>query len=148
MTLPPRVGHGVLLLDKPLGLSSNQALSRLKRLFSYKKIGHTGCLDPLATGMLPVCFGDSTKFSHQGLEANKTYEAVLRLGVTTSTGDREGQILAQKPVQVTLEQVLQALKAHEGELWQVPPMMSALKHQGQPLYRLARQGIAIERQPR
>ena len=142
------MGHGVLLLDKPIGLTSNQALSRLKRLFSCKKVGHTGCLDPLATGLLPICFGDATKFAHMGLSANKTYETTLHLGVTTTTGDREGEIVERLPVEVTIEKIHAVLKAHEGQLWQVPPMMSALKHQGQPLYALARKGITIERQPR
>ena len=139
---------GVLLLDKPGGLSSNDALQKARRLLSAAKAGHTGTLDPMATGLLPVCFGEATKFSNRLLEADKTYEAVMRLGQTTRTGDAEGEILLERPVEVS-EQALQALGLRFwGEQVQMPPMYSALKHQGRALYEYAREGVEIEREAR
>ncbi|MBB5203957.1 tRNA pseudouridine55 synthase [Inhella inkyongensis] len=146
--LPRRALHGVLLLDKPLGLSSNDALQRAKRLLRAEKAGHTGTLDPLATGLLPLCFGAATKFSQLNLEADKAYVATLRLGQTTSTADREGEILREREVNFSDEQLQQALQALRGEIDQIPPMHSALKHQGKALYELARQGVEVERTPR
>ena len=139
---------GVLLLDKPLGLSSNDALQKARRLFSAAKGGHTGTLDPLATGLLPVCFGEATKFSADLLDADKTYEAEIRLGVTTDSGDAEGQIIATAPAAVTAADVARVLPAFMGDILQVPPMHSALKRDGKPLYELARQGIVVERAAR
>ena len=139
---------GVLLLDKPLGLSSNDALQKARRLFSAAKGGHTGTLDPLATGLLPLCFGEATKFSADLLDADKTYEAEIRLGVTTDSGDAEGQIIATAPAAVTAADVARVLPAFMGDILQVPPMHSALKRDGKPLYELARQGIVIERAAR
>jgi len=139
---------GVLLLDKPGGLSSNDALQKARRLFSAAKAGHTGTLDPMATGLLPLCFGEATKFSNRLLEADKTYEAVMRLGQTTTTGDAEGEVLQERVVDVS-EQAIQALGLRFwGEQDQLPPMHSALKHQGRALYEYARAGIVIERQVR
>jgi tRNA pseudouridine55 synthase len=143
-----RAVHGVLLLDKPLGLSSNDALQKAKWLLRAEKAGHTGTLDPLATGLLPLCFGAATKFSQVSLEADKVYEAALRLGVTTTTGDAEGEVLEQREVAVTAEQLAGAIAALTGEIDQKPPMYSALKHEGRPLYEYARQGIEIERPSR
>ncbi|MBV8124932.1 MAG: tRNA pseudouridine(55) synthase TruB [Burkholderiaceae bacterium] len=140
--------HGVLLLDKPLGLSSNDALQKVKWLLRAEKAGHTGTLDPLATGLLPLCFGAATKFSQVSLEADKRYEATLQLGVRTSTGDGEGEVLERLPVAVTREQVEAACAAFTGAIDQIPPMHSALKHEGRALYDYARQGIEIERAPR
>lgn len=140
--------HGVLLLDKPLEISSNGALGAAKRLLNADKAGHTGTLDPLATGLLPVLFGDATKFSADLLDADKAYEAVVHLGITTTTGDREGEVLQQRPVAVTVEQIGQAMATMLGEQMQVPPMYSALKHQGRPLYDYARQGVSIDRPAR
>lgn len=139
---------GVLLLDKPIGLSSNDALQKARRLFSAAKGGHTGTLDPLATGLLPLCFGEATKFSADLLDADKTYEAVLKLGVTTDSGDAEGAITATATVNVSAEDVLKALPGFTGNIQQIPPMHSALKRDGRPLYELARQGIEVEREPR
>ena len=139
---------GVLLLDKPLGLSSNDALQKARRLFSAAKGGHTGTLDPLATGLLPLCFGEATKFSADLLDADKTYEADIRLGVTTDSGDAEGQIIATAPAAVTAADVARVLPAFMGDILQVPPMHSALKRDGKPLYELARQGIVVERAAR
>ncbi|MBF8223707.1 tRNA pseudouridine(55) synthase TruB [Halomonas sp. 328] len=137
---------GVLLLDKPQGLSSNQALQRARRLYQAQKAGHTGTLDPMATGLLPVCFGEATKFSSQLLDADKVYRARLRLGVTTTTGDAEGEVLRERPVPVLDEAAIEAvLTRFRGEIDQLPPMYSALKHQGRPLYELAREGKTIER---
>lgn len=145
----PRNVNGILLLDKPLGMTSNGALQRMKRLFQAKKAGHTGSLDPLATGMLPICFGEATKFSQFLLDSNKTYQVCAQLGVTTNTGDREGEITAQCEVpHMTLEQISTCLQSFIGEIEQVPPMFSAIKVQGKPLYELARKGIEIERQSR
>lgn len=139
---------GVLLLDKPAGISSNQALQKAKHLFMAAKAGHTGSLDPFATGLLPVCFGEATKFSHYLLDADKTYSAILCLGATSTTGDTEGEIVAAGEVNVTREQVEKVLQSFVGEIDQVPPMYSALKHQGKALYEYARAGVEIERQAR
>jgi len=139
---------GVLLLDKPGGMTSNDALQKARRLFSAAKGGHTGTLDPLATGLLPLCFGEATKFSADLLDADKTYEATLRLGVTTDSGDSEGQVTATAAVDVAESDILRVLPQFTGDILQVPPMHSALKRDGRPLYELARQGIEVERQPR
>ena len=143
-----RALHGVLLLDKPLGLSSNDALQKAKWLLRAEKAGHTGTLDPLATGLLPLCFGAATKFSQLNLEADKAYVATLRLGQTTATGDREGEVLRERAINFTPEQLQAALQRLRGEIEQIPPMHSALKHEGKALYEYARQGVEIERQPR
>lgn len=141
--------HGVLLLDKPLGLSSNQALQMAKWLLRADKAGHTGTLDPLATGVLPLCFGAATKFSQQHLDANKRYHAVLRLGEATATGDAEGDVTATAPVPTLTPSDLNALAARlTGKQQQVPPMYSALKKDGKALYEYARAGEEIEREPR
>jgi tRNA pseudouridine55 synthase len=146
---PPSVDiDGVVLLDKPEGLSSNAALQRARRCFSAAKAGHTGTLDPLATGLLPVCLGDATKFAQGLLDADKAYLATARLGIATDTGDREGRILAEAPVAATSEQVLAALATLTGTIEQVPPMYSALKHHGQPLYAIARAGGEVARAAR
>ncbi len=139
---------GVLLLDKPPGLSSNAALQRAKRLYRALKAGHTGTLDPLATGLLPLCFGEATKFSHYLLEADKTYLARLRLGQTTTTGDAEGAVTSERPVAVGEMQVRAAMALFLGEIVQIPPRFSALKHQGRAHYEYARQGIDVPRPPR
>jgi len=145
----PRLAvHGVLLLDKPLGLSSNDALQRAKRLYRAEKAGHTGTLDPLATGLLPLCFGAATKFSQISLDADKTYRATIQLGVRTSTADAEGEVLSRMPVAVNADQLRAACAQLTGRIPQVPPMHSALKHQGKPLYEYARQGLLIEREAR
>ena len=136
---------GVLLLDKPVGISSQSAVSRVKRLLGVAKAGHTGTLDPLATGLLPICVGEATKFSHVLLEADKTYEASIRLGVTTTTGDREGATTSTSPVAVPRNDIEEVLARFIGEIDQVPPMFSAIKHQGRPLYKLAREGIVVAR---
>lgn len=140
--------HGVLLLDKPLGLSSNDALQKAKWLLRAEKAGHTGTLDPLATGVLPLCFGAATKFSQLHLDADKTYEAVARLGVKTSTGDAEGEVIAERPVHATPERLAQVVQQFTGRIRQVPPMHSALKKDGKALYEYARAGIAVERDAR
>ena len=141
--------HGVLVLNKPKGLSSNQALQNAKRLFFANKAGHTGSLDPLATGVLPLCFGEATKFSQFLLDADKRYLATIRLGEATSTADSEGEtISSQDASQITEEAIAKALHPFRGKIQQVPPMVSALKHNGQPLYKLARQGIDIPRESR
>lgn len=140
---------GVLLLDKPVGSSSNHVLQKVKRLFGAAKAGHTGSLDPLATGMLPVCFGEATKISAFLLEADKTYRLKCQLGVTTTTGDAEGEIVATQDVSGLTEAAVKAvLPAFIGEIEQIPPMYSALKHNGERLYKLARQGIEVERKAR
>ncbi len=140
---------GILLLDKPLFITSNGALQRVKRLFGAKKAGHTGSLDPLATGMLPICFGEATKFSQYLLESDKCYQVEAKLGVKTRTGDAEGEIIATKPVMaLTREKIETVLRQFEGLIQQIPPMYSALKVQGKPLYELARQGIEIPREAR
>ena len=140
--------HGVLLLDKPLGLSSNQALQRAKWLLRADKAGHTGTLDPLATGVLPLCFGAATKFSQMHLEADKGYETTLRLGIKTSTADAEGEVLSERPVDYAPELLEAVLPRFTGHIAQIPPMHSALKKDGKALYEYARAGIEIERQAR
>lgn len=146
--IPRRAVHGVLLLDKPLGLSSNDALMKAKRLYRAEKAGHTGTLDPLATGLLPLCFGAATKFSQIGLDADKAYRATLKLGVTTTTGDAEGEVLQRAEVHVTSAQFEAVCATFLGDIAQVPPMHSALKRDGKPLYEYARAGIEIEREAR
>ncbi len=143
-----RLLDGVLLFDKPLELSSNDALQKVRRLFQAEKAGHTGTLDPLATGLLPICFGEATKFSNALLDADKTYRALLRLGQTTTTGDAEGEITAEHPVEVQQSDVDSVLAKFRGEIQQLPPMHSALKHQGKPLYEYIRKGETIERELR
>jgi tRNA pseudouridine55 synthase len=145
---PRRRLDGVLLLDKPLGLSSNHALQAARRLYSAEKAGHTGTLDPLATGLLPLCFGEATKFSGELLNADKRYLATVQLGVTTETADAEGTVLERRPVNVTRPQIEQALAAFVGQIEQVPPMYSALKRDGKPLYEYARAGIEVVRAAR
>lgn len=141
--------HGIILLDKRLGVSSNKALQEVRRLFNANKGGHTGSLDPMATGLLPLCFGEATKVSAMMLDDNKRYQAVVKLGVMTDTGDAEGQIVEQKPVpELSDEMVNDCLQAFVGEIEQVPPMYSALKHNGKKLYELAREGKVIERKAR
>lgn len=139
---------GVLLLDKPVGLSSNDALLKAKRVLNAKKAGHTGTLDPFATGLLPLCFGEATKFSQDLLEADKTYEATVHLGIMTTTGDTEGEVIEQREVEVTREQIEAALARFRGPIFQVPPMYSALKRDGKALYEYAREGIVLEREAR
>jgi tRNA pseudouridine55 synthase len=140
--------HGVLLLDKPIGLSSNDALIQAKRLLNAKKAGHTGTLDPFASGLLPLCFGEATKFAQDLLDSDKSYDAVIHLGISTNTGDTEGDVIAAHPVQVTQEQIEAALAQFRGDIQQVPPMYSALKRDGKPLYEYARAGITLEREAR
>lgn len=140
---------GVLLLDKPKGLSSNQALGRARWLYQAAKAGHTGTLDPMATGLLPICLGEATKFSAYALDADKRYLARVQLGSTTDTGDAEGKVISQSPLPVlTAASIEAALTGFRGAIEQVPPMFSALKHQGRPLYELAREGKEIKRAPR
>ena len=139
---------GVLLLNKPVGITSNTALQKAKWLLNAKKGGHTGTLDPFADGLLPLCFGEATKFSGYLLDADKRYRAVMQLGVTTSTGDPEGDILDTRAVNVSRDDILTVLPRFMGEIEQIPPMHSALKHQGRPLYEYARAGIEIDRPPR
>ena len=146
--VPRRALDGVLLLDKPVGLSSNDALIRAKRLYLAKKAGHTGTLDPLASGLLPLCFGEATKFSQDLLEADKTYEATMRLGIRTTTGDAEGEAIETRDVTCDRAAVEQALVQFRGEIVQVPPMYSALKRDGKPLYEYARAGQTVEREGR
>ena len=145
---PRDLVDGVLLLDKPVGLSSNDALIRAKRIVNAKKAGHTGTLDPFATGLLPLCFGEATKFSQDLLEADKTYLADVHLGVTTTTGDTEGEVVETLPVDVTPERIEAALAQLRGPIMQVPPMYSALKRDGKALYEYAREGIVLEREAR
>ncbi|HEX9276597.1 MAG TPA: tRNA pseudouridine(55) synthase TruB [Casimicrobiaceae bacterium] len=139
---------GVLLLDKPRGLSSNAALQRAKRLYRAQKAGHTGTLDPLATGLLPICFGEATKFAQALLEADKTYIAVLRLGTTTTTGDAEGEVVATRPVTASRQELEGILQRFVGRIAQVPPRHSALKRDGRKYYEYARAGVEIARHPR
>jgi tRNA pseudouridine55 synthase len=139
---------GVFLLNKPLGFSSNQALKKIQWLFNAKKAGHTGTLDPMASGLLPICIGEATKFSHCLLEANKTYIATIQLGVSTTTGDQEGEVVSQKDVVLKPNQLQETLQKFTGDIMQIPPMFSALKFEGKPLYEYARQGIEIERKSR
>ena len=140
--------NGVLLLDKPLGFSSNQALQKVKWLYCAAKAGHTGTLDPLATGLLPICFGEATKFAQYVTDADKTYFATIKLGATTTTGDAEGDVLTTAQVNVSPSQFAATCQQFIGEVSQVPPMYSALKHQGKALYEYAREGVDIERQAR
>ncbi|MDP3511187.1 MAG: tRNA pseudouridine(55) synthase TruB [Sulfuritalea sp.] len=146
--VPRRKLDGVLLLDKSLGISSNYALQAARRLYRAEKAGHTGTLDPLATGLLPLCFGEATKFSGELLNADKRYVATVQLGITTDTADAEGTVLQSRPVTSSLADVEAALAAFVGELDQVPPMYSALKRDGKPLYEYARAGIEVERAAR
>ena len=139
---------GVLLLDKPVGLSSNDALIKAKRFLNAKKAGHTGTLDPFATGLLPLCFGEATKFSQDLLEADKTYLTTVHLGQRTDTGDTEGQVIETRDVNVTVGQIEAVLEKFRGPIEQVPPMYSALKRDGKPLYEYAREGITLEREAR
>jgi tRNA pseudouridine55 synthase len=140
---------GILLLDKPPGLTSNDALQRVKRFYRAAKAGHTGSLDPLATGLLPCCLGDATKFSAYLLDADKRYRVQVRLGVTTTTADAEGEVTATEPVVgIDEARVAEVLRGFLGTIEQLPPMHSAVKHQGQRLYKLARQGLEVERTPR
>ncbi|MCZ2721140.1 tRNA pseudouridine(55) synthase TruB [Marinomonas sp. 15G1-11] len=144
-----RTVNGIVLLNKPLGLSSNQALQRVRRLFRAEKAGHTGALDPLATGMLPLCFGEATKFSQFLLDSNKRYQTRISLGVRTTTGDKEGDILTQEAIPSISDDDLEILlDRFRGDIEQIPPMYSALKHEGKPLYEYARQGVVIERKRR
>ena len=145
---PRDLVDGVLLLDKPVGLSSNDALIKAKRVMNAKKAGHTGTLDPFATGLLPLCFGEATKFSQDLLEADKTYEATVHLGIMTNTGDTEGEAIETRAVDVTPEQIEAALARFRGPILQVPPMYSALKRDGKALYEYAREGITLEREAR
>lgn len=140
--------NGVLLLDKPVGWSSNDALIKVKRLMNAIKAGHTGTLDPFATGLLPLCFGEATKFSADLLDADKTYQTVVHLGVTTNTGDTEGEVIATHEVSVSEQEIHAVLEKFRGDILQVPPMYSALKRDGKPLYEYAREGITLEREAR
>lgn len=137
--------NGVLLLDKPSGMTSNTALQRVKRLFNAAKAGHTGTLDPLATGLLPICLGEATKFSQYLLDSDKVYQATAKLGQTTSTGDSEGDIIDSRVVNVARWRLEQAIQRFTGKITQLPPMYSALKHQGKALYHYARRGETVER---
>ena len=140
---------GILLLDKPIGMSSNAALQKVKWLFSAAKAGHTGSLDPMATGVLPLCFGEATKFSQHLLNADKAYRCTVRFGIRTTTADAEGETLTDQPVPALTRQAVAAvLPEFIGQIEQVPPMYSALKHQGTPLYKLAREGVEVERAAR
>lgn len=140
---------GILIVDKPSGISSNRVLQIVKRLYQANKAGHTGTLDPLASGVLPICLGEATKLSTYLLDADKAYQVTCRLGVATDSGDSDGEVIAEKPLPVfTAESLALLLKNFIGQQTQIPPMFSALKHQGQPLYKLARQGIEIERKAR
>ena len=140
---------GVLAFDKPAGMTSNQAVQAVKRLYRASKVGHTGSLDPLATGVLPLCFGAATKLSQFLLNSDKRYLTEVRLGVSTGSGDAEGEVIAERAVgRLSRRQVDAALDAFRGEVEQVPSMFSAIKHQGQPLYKLARRGVEVEREPR
>ena len=140
--------HGVFLLDKPQGMSSNDIMQKVKRIFQANKAGHTGALDPLATGMLPICLGEATKFSQFLLDADKRYLVTAKLGERTDTSDAEGQIVETRDVNVKTPEILTALEQFRGDILQVPTMFSALKHNGKPLYEYARQGITVEREAR
>ena len=140
--------HGVFLLDKPQGMSSNDIMQKVKRIFQANKTGHTGALDPLATGMLPICLGEATKFSQFLLDADKRYLVTAKLGERTDTSDAEGQIVETREVKVKTPEILTALEQFRGDILQVPTMFSALKHNGKPLYEYARQGITVEREAR
>lgn len=147
--VPYRPLNGIVLLDKPTGISSNHALQQVRRLYRAKKAGHTGALDPLASGMLPICFGESTRLAGLLLNADKTYTTTAILGARSTTGDSEGDLCDERPVPaLDVAQIESTLERFRGTICQVPPMYSALKHQGQPLYKLARQGKAVERKPR
>ncbi|HHQ6592215.1 TPA: tRNA pseudouridine(55) synthase TruB [Serratia fonticola] len=151
MSRPRRRGrdiHGVLLLDKPQGLSSNDALQKVKRIYNANRAGHTGALDPLATGMLPICLGEATKFSQYLLDSDKRYRVIARLGQRTDTSDADGQIVQERPVNFTQAQLDTALDTFRGNIQQVPSMYSALKYQGKKLYEYARQGIEVPREAR
>ncbi|WP_024559295.1 tRNA pseudouridine(55) synthase TruB [Franconibacter pulveris 1160] len=151
MSRPRRRGrdiHGVLLLDKPQGLSSNDALQKVKRIYNANRAGHTGALDPLATGMLPICLGEATKFSQYLLDSDKRYRVIARLGQRTDTSDADGNVVEVRPVTFRDEQLASALESFRGDTMQVPTMFSALKYQGKPLYEYARQGIEVPREPR
>lgn len=151
MSRPRRRGrdvHGVLLLDKPTGISSNDALQKVKRLYNANRAGHTGALDPLATGMLPICLGEATKFSRYLLNADKRYQVVAQLGVRTDTSDADGKPVQLRPVTITPAQLASVLEQFRGNIWQVPSMYSAIKHLGKPLYEYARQGITVSREAR
>ena len=140
--------HGVFLLDKPQGMSSNDIMQKVKRIFQANKAGHTGALDPLATGMLPICLGEATKFSQFLLDADKRYLVTAKLGERTDTSDAEGQIVETRDVKLKTPEILTALEQFRGNILQVPTMFSALKHNGKPLYEYARQGITVEREAR
>lgn len=140
--------HGVFLLDKPQGMSSNDIMQKVKRIFQANKAGHTGALDPMATGMLPICLGEATKFSQFLLDADKRYLVTAKLGERTDTSDAEGQIVETREVKVKTPEILTALEQFRGDILQVPTMFSALKHNGKPLYEYARQGITVEREAR
>ena len=140
--------HGVFLLDKPQGMSSNDIMQKVKRIFQANKAGHTGALDPLATGMLPICLGEATKFSQFLLDADKRYLVTAKLGERTDTSDAEGRIVETREVKVKMPEILTALEQFRGDILQVPTMFSALKHNGKPLYEYARQGITVEREAR
>ncbi|WGE34593.1 tRNA pseudouridine(55) synthase TruB [Actinobacillus genomosp. 1] len=151
MSRPRKKGrdvHGVFLLDKPQGMSSNDILQKVKRLFQANKAGHTGALDPLATGMLPICLGEATKFSQFLLDSDKRYQVTAKLGERTDTSDAEGQVVESRAVNVSETEILAALEQFRGDILQVPTMFSALKHNGKPLYEYARQGITVEREAR
>lgn len=143
--IPRLAMDGVLFLDKPVGLSSNDALIKVKRLLNALKAGHTGTLDPFATGLLPLCFGEATKFSQDLLEADKAYETVVHLGLTTTTGDTEGEVTGTHEVNVTRDEIEAVLQQFRGPIEQIPPMYSALKRDGKPLYEYARAGLTLER---
>ena len=144
-----RAVNGILVLDKPVGMGSNEVLQRVKRLYRARKAGHTGSLDRLASGLLPICFGEATKLSGHLLNADKHYVATFRLGVTTSTGDAEGEVVSRRAVPAfPASQIERAVARFRGEIEQIPPMHSALKHKGKRLYQLAHEGIVVERQPR
>ena len=140
--------HGVFLLDKPQGMSANDIMQKVKRIFQANKAGHTGALDPLATGMLPICLGEATKFSQFLLDADKRYLVTAKLGERTDTSDAEGQVVETREVKVKTPEILTALEQFRGDILQVPTMFSALKHNGKPLYEYARQGITVEREAR
>lgn len=151
MSRPRKKGrdvHGVFLLDKPQGVSSNDIMQKVKRLFKANKAGHTGALDPLATGMLPICLGEATKFSQFLLDSDKRYVVTAKLGERTDTSDAEGQVVQSREVNVAEADILAALPAFRGEILQVPTMFSALKHNGKPLYEYARAGVTVEREAR
>lgn len=140
--------NGILLLDKPYELSSNHALQQAKRIYFAQKAGHTGALDPLATGMLPICFGEATKFSQFLLDTDKVYQVTAKLGIRTTTSDADGEVVSEKPVNIDEAQLMSALEHFRGDSKQVPSMYSALKYQGQPLYKYAREGIEVPREAR